>query len=116
MSLRTIGRLAVVAVLAATGLVVASPAQALAPLTASIACEPTTRLHVFCISTVSGGLAPYTRNWFYNNRYFPAQDNKVTTSWSCKAGGPNVYGLAVIDANFEIFFTSAGSGCNSGNP
>ena len=115
MSLRKLGRTAMVVAIAATSLVIVAPAQADGPLTISVSCEPTTRLHVLCSSTVSGGSAPYLRRWYYNNRYFSTQDNLSYTGWSCTLSGPNQYNLAVIDANSEIIFGSAGSGCNSGN-
>jgi hypothetical protein len=114
--LRNLGRTALALAVVTTGMTVAAPAQAAGPLIVDISCEPLSRLHVLCISTVSGGTAPYTRNWFYNDRYFPSQDNKTTTSWSCTPSGPNKYTLAVIDANFQIAFDTTGSGCNSGNP
>jgi hypothetical protein len=113
--LRNLGRATVALVAMAAGMAVATPAQAAGPVIVDISCEPTTAYHVICFSTVSGGTGPYTRNWFYNDRYFPSQDNKSTTSWSCTPGGTNKYTLAAIDATSQIAFDTTGSGCNSGN-
>lgn len=112
---RNFGRAAVALAAVASGMAVAVPAHATGPVIVDISCEPTTARHVICFSTVSGGTAPYTRNWFYNDRYFSSQDNRMITSWSCTPGGTNKYTLAVIDANFEIAFDATESGCNSGN-
>jgi hypothetical protein len=114
--LRKLGRAALVLAVVATGVTIAAPARAADPVVVDIACEPLSRYRVLCFSTISGGTGPYTLNWFYNDRYFPSQDNKIITAWSCSTSGPNKYTLAVIDASFQIAFDTTGSGCNSGNP
>jgi hypothetical protein len=115
MSLRNLGRTAMVVAVALAGLAVASPAKAAAPLSVNVSCEALSRQRVLCLSTTTGGTAPYSQRWFYDSRRFPSHDGRSVTSWSCTPGGENLYTLAVIDGNFEIVFATSRTGCSTGN-
>lgn len=114
--LRILGRAALTLAVVASGITIAAPARAVEPLVVDVFCEPLGRYRVLCEGTVTGGTPPYTRNWFYNDRYFPTQDNKTFTSWSCSTGIVNRYTMAVTDSEFQIAFDAGGSGRQSGNP
>ncbi|MBB5866989.1 hypothetical protein F4553_000368 [Allocatelliglobosispora scoriae] len=114
-SLRTAGLVATAALLAAAGLVPASPAHA-AALTVDVSCESLGHYAVLCERTIAGGVAPFKTRWYYNGNYFAGQDDKAFTSWSCTLSGPNSYKATVTDAVGASATDTSGVGCRSGNP
>ncbi|WP_020518752.1 hypothetical protein [Catelliglobosispora koreensis] len=112
---RILARLAAVAFLASAGVATAAPAQA-ASLSVWLGCESLGRYSVFCERTISGGVAPFTTKWYYNNTHFPSQDNKAYTSWGCTVGYPNVYKVVVTDATGASVPVSRNVICRSGLP
>ncbi|GIG59502.1 hypothetical protein Lfu02_38740 [Longispora fulva] len=109
---RTLGSLALAAGVAGAVLVGASPAQA-TTLTASQTCEPI-RYSMFCEASVSGGTAPYTIKWYFNNYYFPQYDNRTYVSWGCS--GSNTSKIVVTDAAGGTVTKSSTRTCTGGAP